>query len=54
MLHADITSEGLIFNVFSYDAVWVKGRTHQLPNAEQMRYVLYHSRRFGKLSSRLN
>ena len=37
---------GTTFNVFSYDAVWAEHRTHHLPNAEQIRYVLCHGRGF--------
>ncbi len=31
---------GTAFNVLSYDTVWAGHRTHHLPNAEQIRYVL--------------
>ncbi len=42
--HSHIAAEGTTFNDFSYDAVWAKNRTYHLPNAEQMRHVLGHSR----------
>ena len=39
----DIPSTHTI-NVFSYDAVWAEHRTHHLPNAEQISYVLCNGR----------
>ena len=39
-----IAAVGTAFNVFSFDAVWVEHRTHHLPNAEQIRYVLCQGR----------
>ncbi len=35
---------GMSFKVFSYDAFWAEHRTHYLPNAEQMRYMLCDGR----------
>ena len=41
---SDIAAVGTTFNVFSYDAVLPEHRTHHLPNAKQIRYVLCHGR----------
>ena len=38
----DIAVVGTTFNVFGYDKICAKNRTHRLPNAERMRYLLRH------------
>ncbi len=32
---------GTTFNIFGFDAIWTE---HQLPNAEQIPYVIWHGR----------
>ena len=44
ILASHIAEVGTTFNVFSYDAVRAEHRTHHLPIAEQIRYVLCHGR----------
>ncbi len=41
---SDIAEVGTTFNELSYDVVLVEHRTHHLPDAERMRYVLFHGR----------
>ena len=39
-----IVEVGRAFNVFSYEAVWTEHRTHYLPEAERIHYVLSYRR----------
>ena len=41
-----MSAVGTTFNVFSPDAVWAEHRTHHLPDAEPVRFVLYHEQGF--------
>ena len=41
---SDIAAVGTTFNVFSYEVVWAKNWTHNLPNAVRIRYQLCHRR----------
>ena len=45
-ININIVAVGTTLNVFSYDTVWAKNRIYRLPNAEHIRYVLYHLRGF--------
>ena len=40
LLYRYIAAVNTTFNIFSYDAVWTEHRTHHLPDAGQMRYML--------------
>ncbi len=42
---SNLGAVGSTFIIFSYDVVWFNQRTHQLPDAERMRYVLFLNRR---------
>ncbi len=44
LLYRYIAPVDTTFNVFSYDADWTEHRTHYIPDAEQMSYMLCDGR----------